>query len=94
MNVANEAYDLSGLWTAKRKVKREGGKGGDESNDERWKEKQRGKVKWHIIHSPSLRVSKVCWSLNQVSLQGRNTGTWTNLQLIVGPQRQKTITQS
>lgn len=39
MNVTNEACDLSGLWMTKRKVERNGGKGEDESNDERWKEK-------------------------------------------------------
>lgn len=49
MNVTSDASDLSGLWTAKRKVERDGGKGGDESNDEGMK-RQRNNLKWCNIH--------------------------------------------
>lgn len=51
-NVTSEACGLSGLWMAKMKAEKDGGKGGDESKVEGRKEKsrQRRKVKWHNIH--------------------------------------------
>lgn len=69
MNVTSEACDLSGLQTANRKVERDGGTEGDESNDEWWKEKAKKETS---IYPSSIPTFSFTQSQSQGLLQPKS----------------------